>query len=105
EDFFKYYGYFISSIFHLLKWAHMEMKAEDGSNHLKARSTHLSQIDFQYFNHVPEFRENFQELCESLSQVSEVIEIKETIKAFTRLSFPTIFTFTVDPLQGLNGNY
>lgn len=105
EDFFKYYGYFISSIFHLLKWGQLEMKAEDGSNHLKARSTHLSQIDFQYFNHIPDFRESFKELCESLSQVSEVNEIKETIKAITRLFFPTIFTFNVDPLQGLRGNY
>lgn len=105
ENFFKYYTYFVTSIFHLLKWAQKEIKAEDGSNHIKAMSTNLNLIDFQYFNHIPDFKESFQQLCASIKRIYEVNEIKERILAFTKLSFPTIFTFTVDPLADMRGKF
>lgn len=104
EDFFKYYGYFISSIFHLLKWAQVEMNAEDGSSYLKARSTHISLIDFQYFNHVPDFQESFLELCESLKSISEVKELRGVFKIIIQLPFPTISSFPVNFLPSFVEN-
>ncbi|WKN32113.1 hypothetical protein PZB74_01940 [Porifericola rhodea] len=105
EGFFKYYGYFVSSLFHLLKWAQKEMNAEDGMNHLKASATHIKQIDFEYFNYIPDFRDSFQELCESIKRISEVTEVKGVLIAFTKLSFPAIFTFTIDPFQEMRGDH
>lgn len=101
-NFFKFYGYFITSIFHLLKWVQKEMNGENGLSHLKARTVHLNLIDFEYFNHMPDFRESFQRLCKLIKQVSEVNQINEILRSFTQMPFPTIFTFTVDPFNSLH---
>ncbi len=105
KDFFRYYDYFVSSLFHLLRWAQKEMNAEDGLNNLKASKTHIKQINFEYFNHIPDFRDSFQAVCESIKQISEISEIQEVLTSFTKISFPTIFSFIVDPMQGLRGNF
>lgn len=105
EVFFKYYKYFVLSIFHLIKWVTKEMNAEESSNHLKARTTHINLIDFQYFNYIPDFQEQFRELCEAIKDVSEVNEVREICNSFTKISFPTVFTFIVDSFQNLHRNF
>lgn len=65
-NFFKYYNYLITSLFHLLRWGRKELNAEDGTLHLRACAVNIQQIDFEYFNYIPGFRVNLEELCETV---------------------------------------
>lgn len=103
-DFFKYYNYLTISLFHLLKWGQKEMNAEDGSIHLKATVTNVKQINFEYFNYIPDFKDSLHGLCEVIKQVKEVNDIRVVLAFFLKISFPTIFNFAIDQIPRLRRN-
>ncbi|UPZ17809.1 hypothetical protein [Flavobacterium humidisoli] len=105
EEYFKNYKYFISVLFHIIKWANKEFTGKAGGDaNLKAAKLHANQINLSKFNYPESFIENIKDWLTSVASLADVNDAKTVLAEFSTIIFPMLFTQDYDAYARFRGN-
>ena len=105
KKFFSNYKLLLASLFHLLEWGHKEISGiGNGETNLNASKSNIELLDLNWFDYIPEFRADLEELKSYVISVTKVKEIGSVVDRFLQIPFPTIHSFEVDPYARIRGN-
>ena len=94
EYFFSAYKYLLISIFHLLKFVQKELNGEINNN-LNASKININLIELEQLNYVEEFKENLKDIKNKILKFEEIVEVKDIINDFTKMTIPFISEFPI----------